>query len=230
MMRVRVLFLALPAAALVLAQPNEARWREQSLAGTAAMQSRDYAAAIRSFEGALAEAEKWGASDQRLAATVNNLAMVHRTLNRYQQAAPLFRRALSLYEKTAGSDAAITGTIAANLGNCLRADDKFDEALPLLTRSLAIAERHHGIHSLESARVRSSLGLLHLRAGRPAVAVPIYLQAIQDVQELAGGRHPELPSLLRAYGASLRGAGKAEEAKKAEAEAARLEQMLRKKK
>ncbi len=97
-----VIAFALSSSACVFA--GEAEWRAHMDAGAAANQRGDYGAAERSFTAAINEAEMLGENDSRLAATLNNLALLYEKQGRHAEAEPLYRRSLAIVEKTLGPD------------------------------------------------------------------------------------------------------------------------------
>ena len=79
---------------------DEALWEQYTSAGTTAYQRGDYREAIKQYEEALKEAEKFGEADLRYATTLNNLAYSYDAQRRYTEAEPLYRRALEIRRKT----------------------------------------------------------------------------------------------------------------------------------
>ncbi len=69
-----------------------------------------------------------------VARSLNNMADLYERQNRYADAEPLYRRALSIRERAAGPDHPETATSANNLAYLLRLEDKTADALPLLAR------------------------------------------------------------------------------------------------
>ncbi len=59
----------------------------------------DYGQAVRLFEAAVREAEAFGPRDNRLATSLNNLALLYDDQGRYKEAEPLYQRSLAIWEK-----------------------------------------------------------------------------------------------------------------------------------
>jgi tetratricopeptide (TPR) repeat protein len=72
-------------------------------AKTAAQQGR-HADAEKMFSVALKEAEQFGAQDVRVATTLSALADLYRGQNKWPEAEPLYRRALTIQEKALPAD------------------------------------------------------------------------------------------------------------------------------
>ena len=87
---------------MVAASAQETRW-DSIMAGAAkAYQQADYAQAEKLLLAALQEAEKFGEQDPRFAASLNNLAELYRAQGKYEQAEPLYQRAMAIVEKALG--------------------------------------------------------------------------------------------------------------------------------
>jgi Flp pilus assembly protein TadD len=86
-------------------------WNENTKMGQGALIRGDYVKAERFFSGALADAQKLGKTDPRLAQSLNDLAMMYHSLGRLTEAEPLYRKAIAIDEKRgdqARADIAVT--------------------------------------------------------------------------------------------------------------------------
>lgn len=84
-------------------------WNSYTEAGTNAYQQGRYAEAEQMLVAALREAEGFGPQDLRVAIGCNNLAELYRAQGRYTEAERLYGRALTIFERTQGSSAALLG-------------------------------------------------------------------------------------------------------------------------
>jgi tetratricopeptide (TPR) repeat protein len=75
------------------------------------------------------------------AATLQNLALLYRYLGRYQEAEPLFQRALAISEKALPPDHPDTGITLENYASLLRELNRPREAQTLEQRAKAIRTR-----------------------------------------------------------------------------------------
>src|SRR5438105_4545418 len=82
------------------AADSVAHWRESLNQGNESRRRGKYADARRSYLEALAEAEKFGPDDSRLAATLNNFGALLFDYGDYAQAERMLRRALGILERT----------------------------------------------------------------------------------------------------------------------------------
>src|SRR5262245_41074966 len=73
---------------------QESSWQRHFTEGNQLRNERRYAEAERAYSLALAEAEKFGPEDRRLALSLNELAVVHHSRGQLNEAEPLYRRAL----------------------------------------------------------------------------------------------------------------------------------------
>ena len=73
-----------------------------------------------------------------MATSLNNLAMLYNKQGKYDEAEPLYQRALAINEKVLGPDHPDTATSLNNLAALYNNQGKYDEAEPLYQRALAI--------------------------------------------------------------------------------------------
>jgi tetratricopeptide (TPR) repeat protein len=59
---------------------------------------------------------------------MNSLAALYRRQGRFDEAEPLFRRALAIYEKAAGPEHPAVATLLSNLSQVLKVEGRYDEA------------------------------------------------------------------------------------------------------
>src|SRR5215468_3342090 len=121
---------------LAIAQPKS--WEDYMAAGQSAYQQGRYAEAGELFEAALKEAEGFGLQDQRLATSLNSLAVLYHVQGKYAEAEPLYQRALRMREKALGPHHRDVATSLNNLALLYYAQGKYVEAEPLFKRALAI--------------------------------------------------------------------------------------------
>src|SRR5207245_1746858 len=97
-------FLLVPGA---LAQPSPHsldQWSAVTAQGLAAYTRGDYPESEKLYTQALALAENFGETDDRLAASLSNLGTAYRAQGTYAEAAKLYRRALGLREAMFGPE------------------------------------------------------------------------------------------------------------------------------
>jgi tetratricopeptide (TPR) repeat protein len=77
-----------------------------------------------------------------VAAALNNMAALYKANAKYDDAEPLYKRALAIWEKTLGKDSHTVGNLLMNLAEVYRAERKPAEAAECETRANAILNRH----------------------------------------------------------------------------------------
>src|SRR5262245_22398837 len=172
---------------------QESSWQKHFTEGNQLRNERRYAEAERAYSLALAEAEKFGPEDRRLALSLNELAVVHHSRGQLNEAEPLYRRALAIAEKA--SQGLEVATIVNNLARLCVDLQKPDEVQQLSKRALEILQPIAPKHP-EVANSLTSLADVHLIQGRYAEAEPRYLQALTILEEAFGSEHIEVTYTL----------------------------------
>ncbi len=117
-------------------------------------------------------------------------------MGRYDEAEPLYRRALAIGEKTLGPNHPDVATRLNNLALLLSAQGKYAEAEPLYRRALAIGEKTLGPnHPDVATRLNNLAGLLQDQ-GNYNDAEPLYRRAIEIQEKTLGINHPDVASSL----------------------------------
>src|SRR5687767_8975309 len=78
---------------------EEALWQKAIREGRQLLEQGPYAEAEKAYLLALAEAEKFGPEDRRLALSLNELAVLYNATGRLSEAERLYHRSLSIWEK-----------------------------------------------------------------------------------------------------------------------------------
>ncbi|MDH3669747.1 MAG: tetratricopeptide repeat protein [Gammaproteobacteria bacterium] len=126
-------------------------WDEDAQAGVQAYLHGDYAAAERHLLAALRTAEEMGPEDPRLALSLNNLALVYHAQGRYDEAEPVYKRAISITERALGPDHPNLAASLGNLAELYRTQKKYVEAEPLYREALMIWQQAVGSYDLQVA-------------------------------------------------------------------------------
>src|SRR5215813_1073756 len=158
-------FLPFLVAAIVLSActPAEcATWQEYREAGQKARRDGHYAEAAKAFSAALAEAEKFGPDDHRLAVTLGNLGGVYWAQGKYAEAQPLFERAVAIDENALGPDHRLFAVSLYDLANLYCAMGKYEQAEPLFKRTIAIDEKAPAPNQAAAAEHRNGLAVLYV--------------------------------------------------------------------
>ena len=113
-------------------------WRGYSAAGLEAVARGDLTDAEELLSAAVADAESYGPNDFRLAITLNILAGFYRTVNRPDEAEPLYQRALAISEARWGPDHPRVAMVLENYAMLLGQTGRRAEAAAMAARARAI--------------------------------------------------------------------------------------------
>lgn len=122
--------------------------------------------------------------------TVRSAAAQLERAGRFDEARPLFERALEIAEGALGPDDPFVNAVVRDLaGNALEARDN-RKAQSLYERALTGLEATVGAGDPQTAMVQSRLGLLYQRAGQRPKAEALVRQALETIEKTLGAEHP----------------------------------------
>ena len=113
-------------------------------------------------------------------------------LERYEESAVIYRRALDVCEKAYGPQHCEVAAILHNLAAVLAIRGDYEEAEQQYRRALAIKEKRLGAESPDAALTRHNLGKLLCRTGRAAEGVPLLERAVMVLERRLTAGHPHL--------------------------------------
>ena len=182
-----------------------------------AFDERRYADAEKLLRRAVRQAESRASGEPSLATALNDLAEIYRAQAKYDDAVPLYRRAIDIVEKASGPHHASLARSLNSLALVYRAQGMYDEAEPLCRRALSILEKtavsapdDPGDPSL--APSVNNLLAVYLAQGRYREALPLFRRAVALKEKILGPAHPDLAGSLGNYAALLRKLKEEEEA------------------
>jgi tetratricopeptide (TPR) repeat protein len=183
----------------------------QDLARVDFLQGQNYELQIN-----YAEAERYykraAVNDDENTLYLDAHARILKTLGRYAEAEPLYRRALAIDEKALGLKHPDVATSLNNLAGLLYKQGKYVEAEPLYRRALAIGEKTLGPdHPAVATRLNNLAGLLEAQ-GKYVEAEPLYRRALAIGEKTLGTDHPDVATWLNNLAGLLRAQGKYVEA------------------
>jgi tetratricopeptide (TPR) repeat protein len=168
----------------------------------------DYAAVEPLYRQLLALQEQaLGPDHQRVAATLDNLALVLKTKGDYAGAEPLYRRALAIRERTLEPDHPDVANSLDNLALLLKTKGDYAGAEPLYRRALAIREKTLGPDQPDIANSLNNLALLLKTKGDYAGAEPLYRRALAIREKTLGPDHPDVANSLNNLALLLKAKG-----------------------
>ncbi|WP_407352696.1 tetratricopeptide repeat protein [Luteimonas sp. R10] len=154
--------------------------------GLAQQTSADYAAAEVSYLQALAlNRQLHGADSLEVAATLHNLAQMHRFAGDAAQAEAHYRQALEI-KLVHGSDSVTVHASRQGLAMTLGSLGRFDEAASLLRENILLAEALVGRDSEKVADTEMKLAMVLQQSGEYDVARAHYLEALAITERVLG--------------------------------------------
>jgi tetratricopeptide (TPR) repeat protein len=123
---------------------------------------------------------------------MNDLGVLLQSKARYNDAEPLFRRALALDEKHHGHSHQEVAIDLVNLAGLLLATNRPSEAEPLYRRALVIFEKCYRHNHPYVAKVVNNLAELLRATNRLSEAEPLYRRALAIFEKCYGYDHPEV--------------------------------------
>ena len=145
---------------------------------------------IAKLEQQLAEQERTlGAEHPEVAVTLNNLADMYQNQARYDEAEPLFRRALAIYEKQLGAEHPNVAVVLNNLAFLYNNQARYAEAESLYYRALKIREKQLGVEHADVAQSLNNLAFLYDSQARYAEAELLYRRALVIKEKALGTNH-----------------------------------------
>ena len=115
---------------------------------------------------------------------------------RYDEAVPLAKRALAIYEKALGSAHPDVAKSLNNLADLYDTKGDYGRAEPLYQRALAIREKVLGPEHPDVANSLNNLALLYYRKRDYRRAEPLFQRALAIHEKALGGEHPSVATSL----------------------------------
>ena len=130
----------------------------------------------------------------------------------YEQAEPLYQRALAISEKALGPDHPSTAASLNNLALLYRSQGQYEQAEPLYQRALAIREKALGPDHPSTAASLNNLAELYRSQGQYEQAEPLYQRALAIREKALGPDHPNTATSLNNLAALYDSQGRYEQA------------------
>jgi tetratricopeptide (TPR) repeat protein len=130
----------------------------------------------------------------------------------YNEAEPLFKRAIALVEKTLGKEHPELAVNLNDLASLYQTQGKYQEAEPLYQRAITIGEKTLGPEHPNLAIRLNNLALLYQTQGKYEEAEPLFKRAISIDEKRLGPEHPGLATELNNLALLYQTQGKYEEA------------------
>jgi CHAT domain-containing protein/tetratricopeptide (TPR) repeat protein len=147
-----------------------------------------------------------------VATSLNNLANLYNFQGRYAEAAPLYKRTVTILEKALGPDHANVGTALNNLAELYKSLGRYAEAEPLLNRAIAIREKALGPEHPDVAQSLNNLAGFYFAQRRYAEAEPLLKRALAMRESALGPEHSDVGQTLNNLAFLYRAQGRYAEA------------------
>lgn len=154
-----------------------------------------------------------------MAQSLRGLAALYKSLGKYDQAEPLFKRALEIWEKALAPYHQEAATTLNTLGELYFAQGRYAEAEGAYKRSVAILEKGLGPDHPALSTTLSNLAVLYRTQGRYVEAKAVYQRQLAILEKGLGAERPEVVTSLENYAALLRMMDRAPDAQAMEARA-----------
>lgn len=187
-------------------------WKMQMWLGQQSYERGKYVVAQQKFKKALKDLDLAMISDERLAITLNNLALCYCAQGKHQDADPLYQRALSIDQSSGGANKLMLADDFSNIATHYRKQGMNVQAETLYQKALALWEEELGEHSAEVAGCLSNLGVLFCEKGECAAAIKYFKKALSIKGSIYGSKSKEYAWTLVNLATTYCGLNKCEEA------------------
>lgn len=196
--------------------PNEDKstkdWKMQMWLGQESFKRCQFAVAEQKFKKALSDLDSRHISDERLAITLNNLALCYCAQGKHDKSDPLYQRALSVDEGTGSENALALADDFHNIATHYRKQGMHERAEPLYRKALKIWQEKLGDQSEEMGRGLSSLGVLLCEMGNCEAAIDCFKKSLAIKGAIFGSKSPDYAATLVNLAATYCGLNRCEEA------------------
>jgi len=165
---------------------QESGWQANHNAGKKAFDAHRYGEAEKFYSAGLAQAEKFGEKDLRLAVSLFDMGIVYYAQQRYEKAEKMLKRAVTIREDVPGPDEPELNRVLLQLGEVYRAERRFDEAQSLYERVLEMSEVQTREGQLVTGTVYLDMALLDSEQQNFARAETLYFIALPLFQKAEG--------------------------------------------
>jgi len=155
---------------------------------------------------------QWGLTLIEAPHLLNEAAIFLEDHAQYQEAEPLYYRALDIREQVLGPNHPELANSLNNLGQFYNEQARYTEAEPHLQRALKLLEQGLEPNHPHIAYPLNNLGILYFGQGRYAEAEQFFQRALNVREQVWGPNHPELANSLNNLGQLYKTQGKYAEA------------------
>src|SRR5216684_1422850 len=150
--------------------------------------------------------------NQELLKVLRKAADYLRERAQYEQAEPLYQRALRIWKQTLGPEHPKVAYPLHNLALLYFKQGEYEQAEPLYQRALAIDEQAYGPQHPDVAYPLYNLANLYVAQGKYEQAEPLYRRALRIWEQALGPEHPQVAYPLSGLATLYREQGSYEQA------------------
>jgi len=172
----RWIFIGLVTVLSAAEQPSE--WTKLVTQGDTFIRNGNSQDALAPYTAALKLAAAFDPTDRRIAVISNKLAMTYHDLGRFREALPLYRRAMTVVERSLGKNSEEYTALLTNVAAICLMQNQYSKSEALVREAIAIDESMFPPESLETAKARSMLANLFLQRNRLDEAANLLLQVV----------------------------------------------------
>lgn len=173
-----------------------AEWKGHFEQAQQLMADKDFRAAESAALEALAEADVFGATDDRRIQTLRLLADIYRESRQWAASAQLLEQVIEAYKKTGVDQSPDASNVWNRLGVVYQQMKAFDKAEAAYESSLTIKRKKFKQNVASIAVVVTNLGELYRRQKKWEKAEALHKSAIEDKENELGPEHPTLVASL----------------------------------
>jgi tetratricopeptide (TPR) repeat protein len=189
----------------------QANWQESFDEGERLYNHGELAQAEKKLDVALQDAGKFGPKDLRMAATLNDLAMIYDQTKRFKQAEEFYKRSLQIREGALGKTHEDVATSYNNLANLYKDLGRYADAEPLYKRAIEIYSLKNNKSML--AGTYHNYASLRKKEGKTAEAIAFYRKSLDYADQSIGPDNPRTVDIVTKLADLYSQNGRAAEAK-----------------
>ncbi|MBI2812442.1 MAG: tetratricopeptide repeat protein [Candidatus Melainabacteria bacterium] len=171
-------------------------WNMQMWLGQQSYERGLYSVAQQKFHKSLRDLESLHINDERLAMTLNNLALCYCAQGKHKDSDPLYQRALSIDQSSGKSGRLNLAEDFSNIATHYRKQGLSSQAEPLYQKALQIWQEELGDSSAEVAGCLNNLGVLYCEQHKCHEAIDLYKRALSIKGSIYGSKSKEYAASL----------------------------------
>jgi tetratricopeptide (TPR) repeat protein/nucleoside phosphorylase len=140
--------------------------------------------------------DQWSMKHAEAARLLHEAGSYFYTVAQYEQAEPLFKRALQIREHVLGTEHPAVAASLNNLALLYQAQGKYEQAEPLLRHALEIVEQAGGPEDLRVSKSLNNLAAVYKVGRKYEQAESLLWRALQIDERSFGPEHPEVATDL----------------------------------